>query len=397
MSSMQSERLKIAYITTTDASDKHSWSGTHHYIWKTTQKNIGDVTLLGPVSAPFAVFICQLIHGFSLYVLKKRFNYRDSVFMSKIYGRIFSKKLRKGKFDLIFAPAGSANVAYLNTHIPIVSIADRTIQSTLNYHLVLTNLLDFSKKQSIGVDKKAIEKSCIAIYSSEWAAQSAIVDYQIAKDKVFVIPFGANLDEIPSRATALSRTKGKRCNLLFLGVSWENKGGAIALDTLIHLIKLGIPAQLTVCGCMPPEDVRHPNMTIIPFLNKNDAAQKKQLDDLLLNNNFLILPTRFDCTPIVFCEAGAYGLPCIAPVTGGIASVITEGVNGMLVPYDAKGEVYAEKIKNAFEDEHKYNALIISSRDNYEARLNWDSWAASVNKLIHEQLRLTQGSRLGSN
>lgn len=385
MSRTQSERLKIAYITTTDASDKHSWSGTHHYIWKTTQKNIGDVTLLGPVSAPVAIFICQIIHGFSLYVLKKRFNYRDSVFMAKTYGRIFSKKLKNGNYDLILAPAGSANIAYLNTNIPIISIADRTIQSTLNYHLVLTDLLSFSRKQSILVDKKAVEKSSLAIYSSQWAAQSAIEDYQVAKDKVFVIPFGANLDNVPSREMALSRTKTNVCQLLFIGVSWENKGGAIALDTLIHLIELGIPAQLTVCGCTPPEGVLHPNMKVIPFLSKNNPVQKKELDALFLQSNFLILPTRFDCTPIVFCEAGAYGLPCIAPVTGGIASVITEGVNGMLVPYDANGKVYAEKIKEAFVNEDKYNALVISSRNNYEARLNWDSWAMTVRSVLQKK------------
>ena len=384
---MHSERLKIAYITTTNAADKHSWSGTHHYIWKTVQKNIGDVTLLGPVSAPLTIFICQVIHGFSLYVLKKRFNYRDSVFLAKTYGRIFSKKIKKGKYDLIIAPAGSTNIAYLDTDLPIIYIADRTIQSTLNYHLMLTNLLDFSKRQSIFVDKKAIEKSSIAIYSSEWAAQSAIVDYQIPRQKIFVIPFGANLDEIPSRTIALSRTKNAVCNLLFLGVSWENKGGAIALETLTHLIESGIPTQLTVCGCTPPEGVQHPNMKVIPFLNKNDAAQKKELDHLFLQSNFLILPTRFDCTPIVFCEAGAYGLPCIAPVTGGIVSVITEGVNGMLVPYDARGNLYAETIKEVFVNEEKYNALVVSSRNNYEARLNWDSWAEVVNGLIKEKLK----------
>jgi glycosyltransferase involved in cell wall biosynthesis len=388
MSQTHSERLKIAYITTTDAANKHSWSGTHHYIWKTAQKNIGDITLLGPVSAPFVIFICQVIHGFSLYILKKRFNYRDSIFLAKTYGRIFSRKLKRGNYDLIIAPAGSTNIAYLNTTVPIIYIADRTIQSTLNYHQMLTNLLDFSKHQSVFVDKKAIEKSSIAIYSSEWAAQSAIVDYQIPENKIYVIPFGANLDEIPSREIALSRSRTNVCRLLFLGVSWENKGGAIALNTLINLVESGIQAELTVCGCIPPEGVHHPNMKVIPFLNKNNAAQKKELDQLFIKSNFLILPTRFDCTPIVFCEAGAYGLPCIAPVTGGIASVITEGVNGMLVPYEAKGNVYAEKIRNVFVNESTYNALVISSRHNYEERLNWDSWAKSVNVLIKTQLSL---------
>lgn len=376
------ERLKIAYMTATDARDKHSWSGTHHYIWKTVEKNIGDVTLLGPVDPSITIFLCKIIHGFSLFFLKKRFNYRDSIILAKAYGRIFTKKLKQDAFDLIIAPAGSTNIAYLQTSIPIVYIADRTIQSTLNYHKMLTHLLGFSKNQSIYVDKRAIEKASLAIYSSTWAAASAINDYHIAPEKVAVIPFGANLDEIPSRETALSRQRTGVCRLLFLGVSWENKGGAIAYDALLSLLQSGIDATLTVCGCVPPGDLHHPKMKVIPFLNKNDVQQKKELDQLFINTDFLILPTRFDCTPIVFCEAGAFGLPCIAPVTGGIASVITEGVNGFLVPYDAPGSAYAEKIKAVFTDEQKYKALVISSRDNYERQLNWDSWAERVKQLL---------------
>lgn len=376
------ERLKIAYITATDARDKHSWSGTHHYIWKTAEKNIGSVSLLGPVNPFFTIFVCKVIHGFSLFFLKKRFNYRDSIILAKAYGRIFTRKLKQGNYDLILAPAGSTNIAYLQTSIPIVYIADRTIQSTLNYHKMLTQLLDFSRKQSVFVDKKAVEKSSIAIYSSKWAVTSAIIDYHIAPEKVVFIPFGANLDEIPTREVALSRKRSTVCRLLFLGVSWENKGGAVALDALLSLLLAGIDATLTVCGCIPPDELHHPNMKVIPFLNKNDVQQKKELDQLFITSDFLILPTRFDCTPIVFCEAGAFGLPCIAPETGGIASVITEGVNGFLVPYEAPGSVYAEKIKAVYEDEKKYNALVISSRNNYEQQLNWDSWAERVKELL---------------
>jgi glycosyltransferase involved in cell wall biosynthesis len=176
--------------------------------------------------------------------------------------------------------------------------------------------------------------------------------------------------------------------LLFLGVSWENKGGNIAFDTLLALLQSGIDATLTVCGCVPPDELHHPKMKVIPFLNKNDAQQKKALDQLFIMSDFLILPTRFDCTPIVFCEAGAFGLPCIAPITGGIASVITEDVNGFLVPYDASGSTYAEKIKAVYTDEKKYSDLVISSRNNYERQLNWNSWAERIKEALAEKIAL---------
>lgn len=52
------------------------------------------------------------------------------------------------------------------------------------------------------------------MYSSEWAANSAIIDYDADESKVNVVPFGANIGEIPTKKAILEKKKSN-CNLLF--------------------------------------------------------------------------------------------------------------------------------------------------------------------------------------
>lgn len=322
MSRRETERLKIAYVTPTDARNKHSWSGTDYYIWNSLQKHMGDITLIQPRQPSYLLFFLKAFHGISLFVFKKRYDWRHSVPLAKAYARSIKKKLTNQSFDLLVAPAADAVIAYLDTTLPIIYINDRTIAGAIGYHRMLTNLWGFSKQQSMLIDKLAIEKSVFVSYPSEWASQSAIKDYGIAKGKVVTLPFGANIDDVPDRSVALQRKAGTTCKLLFIGVNWKDKGGAIVYDCLLELLKSGINAELTVVGCVPPAEFNHQRLTVIPFLNKNNPNDMQQLQSLWINSTFLILPTRIDAFGIVFCEAAAYGLPCLGTDTGDVASAL---------------------------------------------------------------------------
>jgi glycosyltransferase involved in cell wall biosynthesis len=224
------------------------------------------------------------------------------------------------------------------------------------------------------------------IYSSAWAARSAIEDYGADPAKIHVVPFGANIDEPPAREVVLARKQSEQCRLLFLGVDWVRKGGDIAFETLLKLEELGIRAELVVCGCTPPQGVAHERMKIIPFLDKNDERQRKELEQLLMSADFLLLPTRADCTPIVFCEASAFGLPVVATNTGGVPEVVREGENGFLLPYEARGEAYAEVIARVYHDDERYAELVRASRAAFEERLNWDAWGVAVKHILADLL-----------
>lgn len=369
----------IAYITVSDPRNKHAWSGTNHYIWKALEKRFGNVDLLGPDEPYFVTMACKIVHGLSLYVFGKRFNYRDSTVYAKACGRLFGKKLKHKNYDLIVSPAGIAYVAYLKTNIPVVFIGDRIIANALGYHTIISNLWKWSEKQSLKTEGTALKRCALNVLSSHWAADYAIAHYKLDKKTTIVLPFGANMDNVPSSEYVFTHKQTPQsCKLLLVGTYWKNKGVDIAVNALDELLKQGIDAELTVVGCEPEDPFSHPKVTIIPFLNKNTSDGLKQLEHLFLTHSFFILPTRFDCTPIVFCESSAYALPILCSNTGGVAGHIKEGVNGFLIPFEDQGISYAKKITELYKDTEKYHALCKTTRELYDHELNWDIWSQKL-------------------
>jgi len=383
-------RIRIAYVTSTDARDRRSWSGTHYFVAQALQKYCGEVHYIGPLNSRSEIFLKFLARTIRVATIgRKRYSYLHSVAVSKDYARAIGLRVSRESFDLIFAPGASTEIAHLDTSVPVVYLSDTTFTLMVNYNKRFTDLIKTSVREGNSVEDLAIKKASLVLYSSEWAAASAVNDYGADSRKIRVVPFGANVDDAPPGDFVTERRLNKRndagkCKLLFLGVSWHGKGGGIAFDTLLELERMGIDAELIVCGCTPPKRLRHRNLIIVPFLDKNKPDEHEKIKQLLLGADFLLLPTRYDCSPIVFCEANAFGLPVITTDTGGISSMIKNGVNGFMLPMEARGSDYADLIQRVHSNRSLYRELVLNSRREFERRLNWDAWGVAVGKAIEE-------------
>lgn len=327
------------------------------------------------------MFISKLLNQFYLKIFNKRISYRHSIFISKALGKYFNARLKNIKYDYIIAPAASAEIAFLNTDIPVIYITDGTFSGCLNYHKNLSKLTKKSLVQGNLIEQRAINNSKKIIVSSQWAAKSVIEDYNAVPEKVKVIPYGANFEILPFEQDLVFE-KPSEWKLLFIGVYWENKGGDIAFNAFIKLREEGYNVSLTIVGCIPPPDVKDAKLTVIPFINKNDVEGQKILFEIYAKHHILILPTRFDCTPIVINEASAFGMPSVVADTGGVRGHLREGVNGYLVDYSDRGEKYAQVISGLISDPLNYIALRQSSRKEYVDNLNWHHWINQFKKVI---------------
>jgi len=388
--SNENKPIKIAFLTVLDPNDRRSWSGTIYYVAQALQKHCGELYYVGPIETNERL-LGKVLHKLSKRLLKKNFEYNHSFLLAKKHAKVVAQRLAGRSFDVIVTVTGTTEIAFLETDIPIVLVGDATFHLVHNYYPQFSNLLERSIREGNVIEDLALKKANSLIYSSEWAAQSAIEDYHTDKQKIHVVPFGANFDNPPPKEIIQERKKSDLCRLLFMGVSWERKGGEIAFETLLKLEEMGIAAELTVCGCTPPETFSHERMKVVPFLNKNDERQRQELDKLFLTSDFLLLPTRGDCTPIVFCEASSFGLPVITTHTGGVPGVITDGENGFMLPFDARGDQYAEVIAKIYRDDQRYAELVQSSRAAFDERLNWDAWGTAVKKILDQSLFLLEG------
>ncbi len=378
--------MKIALLHAYDTRDKRAWSGSAYYMACALENYCGEIFHLSPIPFSKEKLIGRVINKSSRIFFRKNFRYHSSFLFAKRFAKVTAQRLAGQSFDVIVAPAGATEIAFLETDIPIVFVEDSTYGLLFDYYPICSNLLRRSIYEMNTIQDLALKKASAVIYSSAWAARSAIEDYGADPAKIHVVPFGANLDEPPPREVVLAREKSEHCRLLFLGVDWVRKGGDIAFETLLNLEELGVRAELVVCGCTPPQGVVHERMKVIPFLDKNDERQRKELEQLLMSADFLLVPTRADCTPIVFCEASAFGLPVITTNTGGVPEIVKEGENGFLLPYEARGDAYAEVIARVYHDDECYAELVRASRAAFEDRLNWDAWGAAVKQILADLL-----------
>ena len=382
MNISDNRNIKIGYISHHNPYDRRTWSGTPYYIIQALEQHCGHVEYLGTLNTPLT-FIGRVSNGiFGL--VRRLYDYSHSVLIARSYARQIQNRLSGKSIDVLIAQCAS-EIAYLSTEIPIILTTDATFPLMCDYYPYFSNIFEWSKKESVEVERRALKNASRVIYPSEWAAKSAQRDYGLEESKINVINYGANIDRVPDKKTVLNRSHNiDKCRLLFLGVEWERKGGGIAFETLLELDLMGIDAELTVVGCIPPARFKNPRVSVIPFLNKNNLPDRNKLDELLFHSDFLLLPTRAEALGIVYSEASAFGLPILTTNTGGISSVVIDGKNGFLFPLNAGGHEYAMCIANLHIDPKRYNELVVSSRDLFETKLNWDNWGKAVKELIIE-------------
>jgi glycosyltransferase involved in cell wall biosynthesis len=322
---------------------------------------------------------------------RKFFKKQTAVEFLKAYAKYFSrqlqKELKKKPVDILFVSASSQLIAYLETDIPIIYMTDATFQQLQGYYPYFSNLANYNVRQGIELDKKAFQKSAHCMLASDWNKNSAINDYGIDAGKISVIPCGANLDKIPA-LTDLNIGTPVQCRLLFLGVEWDRKGGDIALETFRILKQKGVNPHLHIIGCVPPVDIsEEKNITAIPFLDKNKLEDFKQLHQIFLLTDFLLLPTRAECAGVVYSEASAYGIPSITTDTGGVSTYIKNGINGFTLPLQAAADAYAKKISQLLADKQAMQNLKHTSRKYYEDKLNWDLWGYQFQQIAERLVK----------
>ncbi len=380
---------RIAYITSKDPFDKKVSSGVYYYQSAALEKYCGKVYFLGPVNNVIINIIRKSINFLQIF-FEKKYKHSHSVIISKIYGRVFSKKLGNGEFDLVFADKASCEIAHLKTNTPVIYSTDATFNLLQGYYPGFKKLSGISVREGNIIEQKAVNKSSLVICTTKWAASSVQNDYNYPSERIHVLPRGANLDRIPDREIVNKKRKTSVCRLLFIGKEFKRKGFDIVYKAKEYIRSRGVPVKLVVVGGVPPESFHDEDMEIIAYIDKNTENGINEFDRVMFNSDFLLLPTRAECMAIAICEAAAYGVPVITTDTGGISEGIKNGVNGYALKYDSDHTDYGEKIISIFSSDEKYYSLVRGSRSMFEKTMNWDVWGINFKRILDRSGILSQ-------
>lgn len=376
--------MRMAYTTIFDASNVHNWSGTPFHMSRAFAERGIEVNYIGKLKRQLPRFF-KLKQIYKKYLSDQRESPRFNVHAAKHYSQQVAEQLKTLSADVIVSPLINP-IAYLDCKQPIVLWTDALYAALIGFYSPFSAHSSSSVAQGNIVTAECLSRCSLALFSSDWAARSAIELYGVAREKVNVIPFGANIDTCPTPEEMQNMIKQRsqdKIKLLFLAKSWERKGGDVVLAVAKALYEAGYPVELTIVGYQPPNlDPIPPYVKSLGFISKHGPDGKNRIQTLLSETHFLFVPSRAEAYGIVFCEANAFGVPCLTTYVGGISTIVEDNVNGMTFALDASIENYCNYIVNMMQDRNRYNELALSSYHAYKTRLNWEVATEKAKQLI---------------
>jgi glycosyltransferase involved in cell wall biosynthesis len=246
----------------------------------------------------------------------------------------FRALLLDGRFDIV------------HFHLPYTASLGRlvvaTIPSATRPAVVYTEHSLWNKMAILvkWLNRAAIGRDGSLIVVSQ-ASRDALPE--LLKDRARVIVHGVDLSR--SDALVARRNEIRREVRAELGIAEDEtlvltvanlrpeKGYDVLLDTAHLITTRGLPVRFAAVGWGPIEEQvkrRHHELALgdrFQFLGERHDVLR-----LLVASDLFVLASRQEGLPVVLMEATSVGLPIVATDVGGVPQVITDGVDGLIVP-----------------------------------------------------------------
>ena len=298
--------------------------------------------------------------------------------------QVLNEDIERAAADVLFAPMAAELLALTEPRLPVVYFSDATPRLMGSYYSQKEWASGGGLAQAEDIERRAISKCDRLIYTSEWAARSAVEHYGANESNIRIVPFGGNVDPAPAREDALSHSFDGELRLLFIASNFERKGGQVVLETLTALQAEGIPTRVWLVGDAPELDRLPEGAERLGWLDKSVPNQARRLRELMATSHFLMLPSQAETFGAVCSEANAFGLPVLASRTGGLAEAVRNGSNGLSFPNDADGAEYARAVLELWRQPGRYAELVRGARAEYDTRLSWSVIASQIRDVFRE-------------
>ncbi len=364
--------MRIAIVASYDVTNINNWSGTPYYLLEFLKKHFTVTPVEVSLSRPAVSWIRSFYYN----------RIQHKTYFSSFDPDVYSHS--KSLLDAQFKDGYDVIITYDYFLIPAIAkyakhtilITDATFDNLLNYYDYRTNLCSVNVKYGHKLQKQAFEKLSMAFFSSQWAIGNAQDVYGARPDQLKKLMYGSNLSRSLNgneiETVVNDRLKTKEIYLFFPVVYWERKGGEYVMDIIARLKERGHPAKLVVAGRVP-EGIESDDIINLGYLDKSDPAQEKTMLDYYRQSHFLIMPSKADCTPIVFCEANSFALPVISTKTGGIESMINpENDNGVTYQLDdSYVDNVADYIISTLQNEVRYREICQNAFRVFQEQFDW--------------------------
>lgn len=232
------------------------------------------------------------------------------------------------------------------------------------------------------------ERAAGVVTMSRWLARSLVEESRLSPHKVHVVHPGissgwglaSRAEDPESKGPApVPERRVPRLRLLFVGRQYHlgdffRKGGDLAVAALSILRRDYDPQiTLTIAG-VPKWPLPGPVPEGVQLLG---VLPRDRIAALYNSHDLLVMPARLEPFGIVFTEALAHGLPCVARDAYAMPEIVTPGVSGALVTSDDVHKL-AATIAAVLADDSLYETC----RDRAPAIAKYFSWERAASQII---------------
>jgi phosphatidylinositol alpha-mannosyltransferase len=272
-------------------------------------------------------------------------------------------EVRAGEFDVIHVHEPTAPLvgwnAVLGARTPVVG----------TFHAYSTKPMPNHIANAVGA-RRMLNRLSARIAVSEAAAWTGQRWYG---GEYTIIPNGVDIEASP---VAL-KTPGEELKILFVGRPEERKGLPILLTAFNALVE-HVPSKLTVIGA-EEDDVRRwlADPELLGSIDVRGRVSQEELWAQLADADVLCAPSLSgESFGMVLTEAFAAGTPVIASAIAGYSDVVTDGVDGLLVP-PGDPQRLAEELQRVAHEPERLAAMGAAARHSAK-RYAWPRIADQV-------------------
>ena len=381
--------MRVALLSQRKRGDLEDRTGVEHYVYEGLRLHGVAVerVFASSLSGTYRL-LYRATRQYVKRVVKKRFAVHYEPLFLRRQAQDIDQTLTENTFDCLLATSPTM-LCQLCSEIPSVLWVDSTFAGAVDFIPCGKSISERHKTQYHKMEQQALDKVRFAVFRSEWAASTALDNYNVDAAKIRVVPTGANLEVRVGRTEAdiaamIDARPKDRLKMLFVAGEWYNKRGDLAVNVAGVLNDRGLDTTLDIVGPVPestaanlPEFVTHHGA-----IDKSVPGGLERIKGLFAGSHVLIMPSYAECQGIQYCEASAFGVPSLGTNVGGVSSVVTDGVNGKLFDRDAPAEQYALYLESLFRDRDRYDRLCRSSFQEYVKRLNWETSVGHVLDLM---------------
>lgn len=193
--------------------------------------------------------------------------------------------------------------------------------------------------------------------------------------RVSLVYNGIDLERFKPRGP---RVKGEAFVVAGVGRLHPQKNFALFLDVAAELLKRGLPMRFMIAGTGPEDEKlrkRAASLGIgkqVQFLGHvKDPASVYAASDVLL------MTSKFEGTPLTILEAMASRLPIVAPRLDGIAEILKDGVDALLIDSTEPAR-YADAVATIYRDPELAKRMTEEAERNVRQNFSAESMARAV-------------------